>query len=421
MTRQSDRTANAEAHSHRLPDGWRLATLGDVCEPIESVNPRHSPATSFKYVDISSIDRDSKEVVQPKQILGGEAPSRARQGIKQGDVLVSTTRPNLNAVALVPDELNGEVCSTGFCVLRPIRQVLSDWMFQFVRSRAFVDDLSELATGSSYPAVTDKQVKARKFPVPPLPEQTRIVRALQDRMDAIDSAKRAAEAQLDAANAMSAAYLRQVFPAEGEELPEGWEWVRLGDVCEVNPRKPSTLSRDDDALTTFIPMSAIKVDGGLVIQPEKREFGDVSKGYSYFEEGDVLFAKITPCMQNGKHFIAKDLIDGIGFGTTELHVIRPSDLVMADWVHSFLRQPSVLRWAAANFRGSAGQQRVPAEFISSLPLPICPLPEQERIVRALQKQLESIDSAKRADVAQIKSIDAMSNAYLRAAFEGNLA
>lgn len=420
MTTRGNIVANADVMDRPLPDGWEWARLEDVCEPIDSVNPRQHPDTSFKYVDISSIDRDRKEIVHPKETIGRDAPSRARQEIEQGDVLVSTTRPNLNAVAQVPYDLGGEVCSTGFCVLRPGPLVLSDWVFQYVRLREFVTELDQLATGSSYPAVTDKQVKSRQLPVPPLPQQHRIVRALQERTEAIDSAKRAAEAQLEAANAMSAACLREVFPAEGAELPEGWEWVRLGDVCRINPRKPLTLIRHDGAPTTFVPMSAIDGEKGSVLNPEQRRFEEVRRGYSYFEDGDVLFAKITPCMQNGKHFIATGLIDGIGFGTTELHVIRPADSMLAEWIHSFLRQPSLLRMAMHNFRGSAGQQRVPAEFISNLRLPLPSVSLQRRIIRRLQTQSEAIDALRSGVKNELNAVTAMSEAYLRAAFDGSL-
>ena len=113
------------------------------------------------------------------------------------------------------------------------------------------------------------------------------------------------------------------------ELPEGWRWVRLGEVCKVNPRRPR-LVRDDNAPTSFVPMTAVDEVTGTITDLRTRPFAEVKSGYRYFQEGDVLFAKITPCMENGKAAIAWGLIDGIGYGSTEFHVLRPCGDVIAE-------------------------------------------------------------------------------------------
>ena len=162
-------------------------------------------------------------------------------------------------------------------------------------------------------------------------------------------------------------------PDSKRKLPDGWGWVRLGQVCEINPRRPTSLQRSDDAPTTFVPMSAIDERLGRIAQAELRPFAEIRKGYTYFEEGDVLFAKITPCMQNGKHAIAHALIGGIGFGTTEFHVLRPGPEITSVWAHRYLRQSTVLEAATASFSGTAGQQRVPESYLAKLELPLPPL------------------------------------------------
>ncbi|MGD0949166.1 MAG: hypothetical protein ABSA52_17280 [Candidatus Binatia bacterium] len=149
-------------------------------------------------------------------------------------------------------------------------------------------------------------------------------------------------------------------------LPDGWRWAALGEVCEINPARPPNFKRDDDAPTSFVPMSAVDEVLGAITRCETRLFTDVRNGYTFFAEGDVLFAKITPCMQNGKHAIARGLIDGVGFGTTEFHVLRPRPGVIGEWIHRFIRQPRVLELAEAEFRGSAGQRRVPEKFLAAL-------------------------------------------------------
>lgn len=203
--------------------------------------------------------------------------------------------------------------------------------------------------------------------------------------------------------------------ADRQTLPAGWRWARLGEVAVLNPRRP-TLRRANSALTTFLPMSAVGVNGQGIEASEARPYGDVAKGYSYFAEGDVLFAKITPCMQNGKHTIARGLRDGIGFGSTEFHVVRPATDITPEWILNFLRQPRVLKDATAHFTGAVGQQRVPAAYLANLNLPLPPLPEQHRIVARLTEQLAEAERAQAAVEAQQAAARALPAAYLREVF-----
>ena len=122
-------------------------------------------------------------------------------------------------------------------------------------------------------------------------------------------------------------------------------------------------------------------------------------------------------MQNGKHAIARNLINGFGFGTTEFHVIRPLDDTVAEWVHSFLCLPSVLNEAVNNFTGTAGQRRVPPEFLANLPIPLPPIDEQRRIVARLNEQMAAAERAQRAAERVVEAAAAIPAALLRDTFE----
>jgi len=212
-----------------------------------------------------------------------------------------------------------------------------------------------------------------------------------------------------------------VSVAQLPELPKGWRCVRLGDVCQVNPQRAQILDRADDSPTTFVPMAAVDEQSGVIVRPEIRPFGEVRRGYTYFEEGDVLFAKITPCMQNGKHAVSQNLIGGFGFGTTEFHVVRPGTNALSAWVHQFLRQPAVLSAAAGKFTGAVGQQRVPDTFLENLSIPVPPITEQRRIVAVLTDQMAAVDRARAAAEAQLEAAEALPAAYLREVFDGEVA
>ena len=204
-------------------------------------------------------------------------------------------------------------------------------------------------------------------------------------------------------------------------IPEDWRVVKLGEVCEINPPRPKNFIRSPDTPTTFVPMAAVDEKTGTIAKPEVVPYSRVSKGYTYFEENDVLFAKITPCMQNGKHVIARDLIDGIGFGTTEFHVLRPNNNeILPEWIHFFIRQPYFLQEATAYFTGAVGQQRVPDSFLSSYIIPLPPIEEQKRIAAKLQELMQEVERARTAYEKQLEAINALPQAILRKAFRGEL-
>lgn len=162
-----------------------------------------------------------------------------------------------------------------------------------------------------------------------------------------------------------------------------WPSCPLGEVCDINPRQNGAERLAPSSEVTFVPMAAVDEHRGMIVGAESRLLGDIQGNYTPFQDGDVLFAKITPCMENGKAAIAQGLSNGCGFGSTEFHVIRCRTRVLPEWVFAFVRQPWFRETARRNFTGTAGQQRVPGDFIRNVPIPLPPIREQERLVRIL--------------------------------------
>ncbi len=164
-----------------------MSQLGSLTvEKVEQGGP--SAADEFIYVDIGSIDNQSKRIVDPKRLSVAEAPSRAKQRLRAGDVLVSMTRPNLNAVALVPNELDGAIASTGFHVLRSKGDALPEWIYYGVQTHRFIAEMSEVVQGALYPAVRPKDVKAFDLPVPLIEEQRRTIAEIEKQFSRLDEA-----------------------------------------------------------------------------------------------------------------------------------------------------------------------------------------------------------------------------------------
>ena len=176
-----------------LPVGWVETTIGEIVDPIETDDPTRSPQHVFRYVDIGSIDNSRFQIAEPKEILGRDAPSRARRKIKAYDVLFSTVRPYLKNIAQVPVSLDGEFTSTGICVLRATEAVEPGYLFRRVISQNFIDEMTHASDGTMYPAIADRDVFDATIALPPLAEQRRIVAKL----DALTARLARARAELD--------------------------------------------------------------------------------------------------------------------------------------------------------------------------------------------------------------------------------
>jgi type I restriction enzyme S subunit len=199
-----------------------------------------------------------------------------------------------------------------------------------------------------------------------------------------------------------------------------WLRVPLGSVACVNP-KPLALPSDQHAL--FVPMSAVDEEFGI-IRPSAKAMpaGEIGKGFKQFIEGDVLFARITPSMQNGESAVAR-LPENVNFGlgSTEFHVIRPSTDVSAEWIHRWVRMLRFRNEAKSSFTGTAGQQRVPADFVNRTEIPVAPDAGAE--IDAL-KVLEDLTEKVRRIAAYQEQVLELSGALWRsaldAAFSGQL-
>ena len=154
------------------------------------------------------------------------------------------------------------------------------------------------------------------------------------------------------------------------------ELKKLGDCCQINPRRPSVSISDSD-LVSFVPMPAVNEDG-YIDGATNEEYGKVKNGFTYFENNDVLFAKITPCMENGKGAIAEALTNGIGMGSTEFHVLRPIEGISNPyWLLTLTRMPIFRECAAKNMSGTGGQRRVGAAFLENFMIGLPSISAQE--------------------------------------------
>jgi type I restriction enzyme, S subunit len=198
------------------------------------------------------------------------------------------------------------------------------------------------------------------------------------------------------------------------EMHVSWQTRRLADVCQIKPPKVEARRRlaDTDSVS-FVPMEDLGIDQKFLVPTQTRPLTDVAGSYTYFADGDVLLAKITPCFENGKLGIAADLTNGIGFGSSEYIVFRPDASVDKEWLYYFLAQPRFRDEGAERMSGAVGHKRVAKDFIEGYPIPVPPLPEQRRIVGILDEAFEGIATAKANAEKNLQNARALFESHLQ--------
>ena len=412
-------TIHTKDTKRELPPDWRWVRLGDVCESRTGIrNPNATPDVPFQYVDIASVDNARKRIADVQTIQGKDAPSRARQVICTNDVLVATTRPNLNAVAKVPHELDNQICSTGFCVLRANQYADSDYLFSFVRHANFINSLTDLVKGALYPAVNDSQVLSQPIPLPPLAEQQRITGILKEQMAAVDKARAAAEARMAAVKVLPAAFLRQVFPRREQKLHTGWKWIKLDDVCKFVGG--GTPSKQNKALWSgsipWISAKDMKADT-LTDSSDHISEEAIKRSSTNLVPADTVLV-----LQRGMG-LAKGLPTCLlacpCTFNQDIRALVPSDQVTGEFIALAIRS------YAREILGHCdtvthGTLKLDTSVLRLWPIPIPNLNEQRRVADMLREQITAAETARAAAEAELAAINALPATLLRRAFNGEL-
>ena len=289
-------------------------------------------------------------------------------------------------------------------------------------------DLYDFTNATTVPAIRKTDLEKISFPLAPLAEQQRIVDRIESLFTKLDEAKEKAQAVVDSFETRKAAILHKAFTGEltakwREEHGvgmESWEQCSISDVCTVNPKKADTKDLPDELEVSFFPMPALSEIYGEITDPQTRLLKEVRSGFTNFSEGDVVFAKITPCMENGKSAVVGKLVNDIGYGTTEFFVLRCSDRLYNRFLYHLVRDKLFRDKAKAVMAGAVGQQRVPKRYLETYKLNLPKFNEQLEIVRILDGSFAKEQQAKEAAEAVLEQIDLMKKSILTRAFRGEL-
>lgn len=289
-------------------------------------------------------------------------------------------------------------------------------------------DYKDYVKGTTRLKLTQGSMQLMPFPLPPLSEQQRIVERIEELLAKLDEAKERLQEVADSFAVRKAAILHKAFTGELTKQwrlengvsDESWEDKLLGDVCTVNPKKIDAKNLDDNLEVSFVPMAAVSDVLGEIVNHEVKNLQDVRTGFTNFSKGDVIFAKITPCMENGKSAIVGPLVNDIGYGSTEFYVLRCKEELNNKYLYHMVRNTTFRAEAKAVMTGVVGQQRVPKTFLQEYQLLLPTLSEQHEIVRLIDDLLARERSAQQVTEQALASIDLMKKSILARAFRGEL-
>ena len=392
--------------------GWQTKSLGDILKKIETINPLQAPDTKFDYIDVSSVSNQTFHIEQSQRLRGKDAPSRARRLVKANDVLFATVRPTLQRIAIVPDELDNQICSTGYFVLRPKSDIDHRFVYYFLFTEDFMWQMEKIQKGTSYPAVTDNEVRAQKIAFPPLPEQQRIVGILDEAFAGITTAKANAEKNRKNARALFESHLQAVFVRTADEIPLFNLATEITDGDHTPPPKSS-------CGVPFITISDI------VKQTREIDFSNTFKvSEEYFRKlkpnkrpllGDVLYTVTGATL--GIPVLVKEE-RGFCF-QRHIGLIRPKADTDSSWLSYALLSPQVFRQATLGATGAA-QKTVSLSLLRNLMVPKMRLTEQRAIAAqldALSAETQRLESLYQQKLA---ALEALKKSLLHQAFTGAL-
>lgn len=415
--------------SSRLNSKYPLVSLQPfIKEHNEKINPFEFPENTFRILGVNNTggvfhayDTLGKKINQPYKKVSG------------GDFVYNPYRVNVGSIGIVSEELGGNFISPAYVVFSVDQSRIIPKLLELIlKSKWFNPRLRASTAGSVRQNLTFDLLGTLEIPLSPRSIQQAIVNRWQNAQEEIRATtkrvsileKSIAESALkDAGIELHPLEKRQKsFLIYWDEIERWgvefnrWTWklselllshkypmVVLSDETFINPTDNVLLT--DDELVSFIPMEAVSDKTGEIATPQIRKCLEVKNGYTRFSNDDVIWAKITPCMQNGKCAVARDLKNGVGFGSTEFHVIRSKDKdkLMPDYIWTLLRLDHLRQAAQRYFIGSAGQQRVPADFLANLQIPRPPIEIQRTIISSVKKAFSEITRAH--EVAERKSLE----------------
>lgn len=357
---------------------YEIVTIGDVSKLVSgygfpmTLQGQEGTIPFYKVSDMNSMGNET-EMVDSNNYVSIELAqqqkwSLAPQGTvifpKIGAAIATNKKRILSKPAIFDNNVMGIICG---------EKILPKFMWYILNSI----DISKWATLANPPSISKDSVLSQQIPLPTIEEQRKIVSELESYRQIIHGAK-----------SVLNNYLPQIDYNKGDLL-------QLEDIAVIRPSKDDIKELSNETVVSFVPMAKLNVFNSDFTTDEERRLKDVKSGFTYFRDNDILLAKITPCFENGKAGIARNLKNGIGFGSTEYIVIRAkTDVVYPEWIFYHINTPTFINAGKNHMTGTAGQQRVDINYVKQYQIPVPSLEKQKKILDEISAEKKLIDSSK---------------------------
>lgn len=362
-----------------LESKWNLIRLGDECSLITKGTTPTSLGFQFtnegiNFVKIESISLTGQIDKIKFAYISTECDEKlSRSRLAKNDILFSIAGA-LGRTTIITEDILPANTNQALAIIRlkENAKFLLKYVYLILSSDFIQSQIEGLKVGIAQPNLSLAQIGDFKIPLPPLTVQQQIV----TECETIDTAVGNAKIAITQARAAIEEKVKEVFGNYTEK--------KISDIVNVNPSKTEIRNIDENTVISFVEMASVS-EKGFISEKVDKPLKDLKKGsYTYFAENDIIIAKITPCMENGKCALATGLTNGLAMGSSEFHVFRAKDEVLNKYLFALLNRDNMRKEAEMNFTGSSGHRRVPASFYENYKIPVPPIPIQEQLVLEIE-------------------------------------
>jgi type I restriction enzyme S subunit len=412
-----------------MKEGWEIKKLGELFDVQSSkrVHKKDWKSEGIPFYRAREVVKLAKngfvenELFISEELFNGFTKDKGAP--KEDDIIVSAVG-TLGQCYLVQKQDKFYIKDASVLWLSKKGEINSRYIEYSFKAPTIQEQVLDRSMGATVGTLTISRAKNIKIPIPPLPEQQRIVSILDRAFAAIDKAKANAEQNLKNAKELFESYLQGVFggSTSSPTKREGWEEKKLGEIFEIKPSKKEAKDKlSETDLVSFLPMEDLGVCENEIKATKEKQFKEVAGSYTYFAENDVLLAKITPCFENGKLGVAKNLKNGVGFGSSEYIVFRCPENIAPEFLFYFLSRESLRTIGKKYMSGAVGHKRVSKDWIENYLFSYPKSKEEQRTIirqldalRAETQKLEAVYQKKLDDLEELKK------SILQKAFAGEL-
>jgi type I restriction enzyme, S subunit len=434
-----------------LSKGWELKKLGEICDRITK---GATPTTyGYQYLDMGINFIKIENILNGKIVLGSitqfiskEAHENQKKSILEENDILFSIAGTIGETCIIHKEYLPANINQALAIIKGYNKYITAKFLKLQLESFVTRKVKAKARGGAMSNISLEDLKNMEIFLPPITIQDKIVEKIEKLFSELDSGVEELKKVREQLKVYRQSVLHVAFTGKLTEewrkqqnedwkyqlvadsniseksytqLPEGWKQEQLNLLTEINPKLPNR-EISDNLIVSFIPMKRVEEISGIVDLTEKKKYSEVRKGFTSFINKDVIFAKITPCMENGKIAVVNNLENGIGFGSTEFHVLRCKESIINQYLFYFLTQDKYRFEAAHNMTGAVGQKRVPKSFIENSLIPLPSVKEQQNIIEEIESRLSIADEVEKIINESLLKAESMKQSILKKAFEGKL-